>query len=182
VRESTLGADHPDTLFVRDHLADVYESLRRWAEAESLYRDALARRREAGEPDRSLLADDLAALGRILLMQARWSEAEPLLRESLAIRESVMADDWRRYEAMSLLGGAMLGQGQYAEAEPLFVRGYEGMKARESWIVSPARSRLREAAERVIQLYEVWGQPEKAAAWKAKLGMPDLPADVFARP
>ena len=26
------------------------------------------------------------------------------------------------------------------------------------------------------------GQPGKAAAWKAKLGLADLPADVFARP
>jgi hypothetical protein len=46
----------------------------------------------------------------------------------------------------------------------------------------PQRSRLAEAAERVILLYEEWGQPEQATAWKAKLGMPDLPADVFARP
>ena len=44
------------------------------------------------------------------------------------------------------------------------------------------RFRLREAAERVVHLYEAWNQPDRAAAWKAKLGMPDLPADVFARP
>ena len=80
---------------------------------------------------------------------------------------------------MSLLGGALLGQGRYAEAEPLVVAGYEGMKAREARIAVPERSRLREAAERVVRLYEAWGKPEQAAAWKAKLGMPDLPADVF---
>jgi hypothetical protein len=34
----------------------------------------------------------------------------------------------------------------------------------------------------VIQLYEAWGRPEKAAAWKAKLGLAGLPADVFAGP
>ena len=44
------------------------------------------------------------------------------------------------------------------------------------------RFRLREAAERVVRLYEGWGKAERAAMWKAKLGMPDLPADVFARP
>ena len=44
------------------------------------------------------------------------------------------------------------------------------------------RSRLREAAERVIRLYEDWGKAEQAAVWKAKLGMPDLPADVFGSP
>ena len=34
----------------------------------------------------------------------------------------------------------------------------------------------------MVRLYEAWGKPEQAAAWKAKLGLPDLPADVFARP
>ena len=29
-------------------------------------------------------------------------------------------------------------------------------------------------------LYEAWGKPDQATAWKAKVGMPDLPADVFA--
>ena len=56
------------------------------------------------------------------------------------------------------------------------------MKARESRIVVPKRSRLREAAERVVRLYEEWNKPDQSTAWKAKLGMPDLPADVFVRP
>ena len=100
----------------------------------------------------------------------------------LAIREKAIPDDWSRFNAMSLLGGALLGQGQYAEAEPLIVAGYEGMKAREAQIPAPGKPRLAEAAERVVRLYEAWGKPEKAAAWKAKLGLADLPADVFARP
>jgi hypothetical protein len=83
---------------------------------------------------------------------------------------------------MSLLGRALLGQGRYTEAEPLIVPGYEGMKEREAKIAVPERPSLREAAERVVHLYEAWGQTEQAAAWKAKLGMPDLPADVFASP
>jgi hypothetical protein len=56
------------------------------------------------------------------------------------------------------------------------------MKAREPRIPVPDRSRLREGTERVIRLYEAWGRPEEAAAWKERAGMPDLPADVFARP
>jgi hypothetical protein len=34
----------------------------------------------------------------------------------------------------------------------------------------------------VVRLYEAWGKPEKAKEWKRKLGMPDLPAKLFARP
>jgi tetratricopeptide (TPR) repeat protein len=177
-----VGPDHPYTLTTEQLLAEADESLDRWAEAEALRRDVFARRRRITQPDSPLLANDLAPLGRNLLRQSRWSEAEPLLREALAIRAKAAPEDWARYDAMSLLGGSLLGQGRHAEAEPLVVAGYEGMKAREVRIAVPARPRLREAAERVIRLYEAWGKPDQAAMWKTKLGMPDLPADVFARP
>jgi hypothetical protein len=83
---------------------------------------------------------------------------------------------------MSLLGAALLGQGRYSEAALLIVPGYEGMKERQAKIAVLDRSRLREAAERVIRLYEVRGELDQATRWKAKLGMADLPAEVFARP
>jgi tetratricopeptide (TPR) repeat protein len=177
-----IGPDHPNTLTTTRSLVTAYESLGRWADAESLRREVLARRREAEKPDRSLLAGDLASLGSNLLRQSKWSEAEPLLRECLAIRAKAIPDDWSRYNTMSLLGGALLGQGRYAEAEPLVVPGYEGMKVREAKIPAQAKRRLLEAAERVVRLYEAWGQPGKADEWKRKLGLADLPADVFARP
>ena len=145
-------------------------------------RDVLTRRRKAVQPDSPILAEDLVALGRNLLSQSRWSEAEPLLREALAIREKATPDDWPRYDEMSMLGGALLGQGRHAEAEPMIVarlRGDEG--PRDADHVTD-RSRLREAAERIARLYEAWDRPDQAAAWKARLGLRDLPADVFARP
>ncbi len=181
-QQSKLGPDHPDTTYSRDRLTIAYESLGRWADAEPLRRDALARHRKAEKPDSPPLADHLARLGTNLLEQSKWTEAEPVLRECLAIRAKVIPDDWSHYDAMSLLGGALLGQGRFAEAEPLFVAGYEGMKAREARIEMPDRFHLSDAAERVVQLYEAWAKPDQAATWKTKLGMPDLPADVFARP
>jgi serine/threonine protein kinase len=180
--EAKVGPDHPLALMSRTALAAAYGEAGRWAEAEGLDREILARRRKTVEPESPLLAGDLANLGRYLLNQSRWTEAEPLLRDGLAIRAKATPDDWSRYDAMSLLGGALLGQGRYAEAEPLLVQGYEGMKAREARITVPERSRLREAAERVVRLYEEWSKPDQATAWKAKLEMPDLPSEVFARP
>jgi hypothetical protein len=76
----------------------------------------------------------------------------------------------------------LLGQRRSAEPEQLVVQGYERMKARESRIPLPARSRLREAAERLIRLCDAWGKHDQAAAWKVKLAMPEMPADVFAPP
>jgi hypothetical protein len=127
-----------------------------------------------------LLASDLAVLSHDLLEQARWSEAEPLLRESLAIREKSIPDDYRRFNSMSLLGGALLGQGKHTEAEPLVIGGYEGMKARQAKIPATGALYLSEAAERVVRLYEAWDKPEKAAEWRVKTGTAELPDDVFA--
>jgi hypothetical protein len=31
----------------------------------------------------------------------------------------------------------------------------------------------------VVRLYELWDMPAKADEWKAKLGLRDLPANVF---
>jgi hypothetical protein len=66
----------------------------------------------------------------------------------------------------------LLKQARWSEAEPLL---------REAVAIRAKAGPDLEAAERVVHLYEGWGRPEKAAAWKARLGMPDLPADVFAR-
>jgi serine/threonine protein kinase/tetratricopeptide (TPR) repeat protein len=180
--EAKLGSDYPDAQWSRIGLADVYDSLGRWAEAERLYRDVLASRRTALDPESPTLARSLAALARNLLTQSRSSEAEPLVREALAIRAKATPDDWTRYEAMSLLGWVLLCRGRFGEAEPLIVPGYEGMKAREARIWVPDRRRLSEGAERVIRLYEAWGRPGQATEWKRKLGLADLPAEVFARP
>jgi hypothetical protein len=134
------------------------------------------------KPDDFLLADDLAGLGGFLLRRSRWADAEPPLRESLAILQKATPDEWHRYQGMSLLGAVLLGQGRYAEAEPFIVSGYQELNSRKVKIPVPEQYSLREAALRVIRLYDDWGKTEQAVVWKNKLGMPDLPRDVFARP
>jgi hypothetical protein len=119
-----------------------------------------------------------------LLEQRRYAEAEPLLRDGLKFRERNEPEGWTTFNAKSLLGGSLLGQKKYAEAEPLLLAGYEGMKRREARFPPIPEIRLTEAIERLVQLYEAWGQIERAAEWRAKLlpAAAELPADVFARP
>ena len=180
--KSKLGADQPNTIICRNNLARAYEDAGRWDEGERLRADVLAVCRTIEKPGSTLLASDLASLGFNLSKQSKWSEAERLLRESLAIREKVIPGEWLRYNAMALLGEALLGQEKFAEAEPLIVGGYEGLKVRAAKIPAQGKSKVSGAAERVVRLYEALGKPEKAEAWKQKLFLADLPADVFARP
>jgi hypothetical protein len=98
----------------------------------------------------------------------------------LAIRENASPDAWARFYALLLLGDSLIGQDRYAEAEQPTLSGYEGMKAREAQIPFLDRSRrIDDAAVQVVHLYEEWGKRDQATAWKARLGMPDLPTRVF---
>jgi serine/threonine protein kinase len=180
--EVKLGPDHAITLDSRSSLAIAHETMGWWVKAEGFYRDILVRRRKTEKPDSLVLAEDLTRLARNLIEQSRWSDAAPPAREAHTIRKEAAPEDWSRFDAMSVLGGALLGQGRYGESEPLVLEGYKGLKARAALIPVPSRFSLREAAERIVRLYEAWNRPDQAAAWKAELGLRDLPAVVFAQP
>jgi serine/threonine protein kinase len=171
-----LGPDHPFTLTSRDSLGAAYRIAGRTAEAIALHEETLKLRTMklgAEHPDTLGSCNNLA---RAYEDAGLFAKAEPILRRCLTIRERALPDDWMTFNTRSQLGGSLLGQKKCAEAEPLVVSGYEGLKAREAKIPAPARG-LTEAAARVVRLYEAWGKPELAAAWKAKLGLAELPAD-----
>jgi eukaryotic-like serine/threonine-protein kinase len=63
-------------------------------------------------------------------------------------------------------------QPHLGERSPLIVVGYEGLKAREARIPPQGKARLKEAADRVVKLYEAWEKKDKAADWRAKLAGP----------
>ncbi len=171
-----------------DRLATLYE---RWEKPEqsTLWRERLVAAelsRLADMPrDTPKRAGILVNVGLTLLKLHQYDKAEPLLRECHAIREKKLPDNWLLFNAKSLLGGALAGQGKklsatdkqaadkkFAEAEPLLLAGYEGMKQREEKISADSQVRLTEALKRLIDLYETRtaeGDAEKAEKWKTEL-------------
>ena len=71
------------------------------------------------------------------------------------------------------MGASLAGQKKYAEAEPLLLEGYQSMAARKNRMGVPDLYYLDLAREWLVQLYEAWGKPEKAAEWR-KTRKPDL--------
>ena len=92
-----------------------------------------------------------------------------LLFRCVVVRKRTAPDAWTTFNAMSLLGGALPGQKKYADVEPLLLKGYEGMKAREKAIPPQGKVRLTEAMERLVQLYEQTGKKDEAARWRKDL-------------
>jgi eukaryotic-like serine/threonine-protein kinase len=146
------------TLLVQDKAQEVQVSYSEWLR---ILRDRLA--------DDPVLAALLARLAPVLMEAGKFVDAESLARECLAMREKKLPDDWLTCNARSILGGCLLAQKKHAEAEPLLLSGYQGMMRRQGRIPAMGRSRIKEAIQRLVRLYQATGQSDKAAEWQTEL-------------
>jgi hypothetical protein len=109
-----------------------------------------------------------ADLALAYLSQGKFAASEPLAREALEFDCKKQPEDWQRFRAESLLGASLAGQKKYAEAEPLLLEGYQEIVARKDRIGVPDWYHLDRAREWLVQLYQAWGKPAKAAEWRKK--------------
>ena len=139
--ESAVAATSRTNASYLDTLAAAYAETGQFAKAIKIQQEAIALpQSEDGKKDlasRLKLYESncpcrdssaLAILANARLHEGKFAEAERLARECLTIREIQIPDDWRTFNARSMLGGSLLGQKKYAEAEPLLLAGYQGMK------------------------------------------------------
>jgi WD40 repeat protein len=180
--EKAVATTHRRNASYLDTLAAAHAETGQFAKAISIQQEAIAlAQSEQGKRDlasRLKLYEknspyrehgSLAELTSARLREGKFAEAEGLARECLALREREIPDDWRTFNARSMLGGSLLGQKKYAEAEPFLLSGYEGMKQREIMIPREGKPRLKEALQRLVHLYEATDRPDQAAGWKQKL-------------
>ena len=163
-----LGPEHAYTLADLSERTSMYQRQGKYALAETYGAQAVAGRRHTlGAEDPDTLASE-ADLALACLSQKKFAEAEPLAREALESNKKVQPDDWERYNAESLLGASLAGEKKYAEAEPQLVEGYQGMLAHKDHIDAADQYRLALARGWIVDLYQAWGKPEKAAEWTKK--------------
>jgi tetratricopeptide (TPR) repeat protein len=163
LRQAMQGPSDPELADCRNQLAVAHRLAGRPDVGARLFE------RKAESPAH---ATALALEGSMLLAQKKFADAELKLRESLAIRQKTQSDAWTTFDTKSMLGEALLEQRKFAEAEPLLVSGYEGMKQRRDTIPPRDQSHLTRALDRLVKLYEDWGQMDKAKRWK-ELEAPD---------
>jgi CHAT domain-containing protein/tetratricopeptide (TPR) repeat protein len=111
---------HPDLATSLNNLAGVRRDRGRPADAEALYRDALAMTRRLVDGDHSAVAVGLNNLGFLYFVQGKLADAEPLLADALAMRRRLHKGDHPDTAlALSNLGLLRQAQGRLADAEPL---------------------------------------------------------------
>ncbi len=164
-----LGDQHPATLENKYDLGMLRQNEGKLAEADALFSSVLDSRRKALGVEHPDTVEAMTALAETQVKEAKYIDAEPLLRDALADYEKADADSWQRFQAQSLLGASLAGQGKFAEAEPMLIGGYQGMNGQISSIPFEVRAEIGETSRRIAQLYDSWGRAEKAAEWRATM-------------
>jgi tetratricopeptide (TPR) repeat protein len=158
--------DHPELAFTLSDWAEHLLAEGDLRQAEPALTEALRIEQAALPPEHRRRGQTLCALGWLRAQTGQALEGERLLREGLAIcTRAWPVDHWVRADAESRLGGCLTALRRCDEAEPLLLNTYAALR------IAPnvPRSRLRQAGERIVRLYEAWGKPEKTAEWRQKL-------------
>ena len=164
-----LGPLHPSGVDVQHDIAINYQDQKKYPQAAVAYRELIRSRRQGHTESVPEFDQELAGFGTVLLELRQYKEAEPVLRECLALRKKSDPNGYRYFNAESVLGGSLAGQGRYADAEPLLVGGYQGMQQLGDRLPEIGKPRFQRAGGRIVALYEAWGKPAVAAEWRAKL-------------
>ena len=167
IRRELLGDEHADVARSLFSLGGVLQASGDPERAELLYREALGLRAE--HLDLACVGFKLASL---LHDRGDCPQAEPLLRNAVdCFRRHFSEGNWRIADVENVLGSCLIEFGLFAEAEPLLLESYPILKAK----YGEQHTRTAEALDRIIDLYEAWRKPDKAAEWRTKL--PAEPAD-----
>ncbi len=167
IGRASVGKNHPDYAQRLANLAGALRLEGKISEAAATAEEALSVSRPALGPDHPAVARQEVGLARIYLDQGRPAAGETLLRHALEVQQrSYSAEDWRIGSTQSLLGAAEIGLSRFAEAEPHLLRAYEILKVTPGSEGQQSREG-RENLARLVALYEAWGRPEKAAAYRS---------------
>jgi serine/threonine protein kinase/tetratricopeptide (TPR) repeat protein len=162
----TCGDEHAITISWLGHLGTILQTQDKLAEAEACFREAVDRSRRVHGNDNMATLDATCRLAGVLEALGKLEEAEPLRRDVLEVRGRALPQGhWTIFDSQSVLGANLAAQGKLDDAERLLLDGYAGMKDNPD--APPGL--LREALERIGELYEAWDKPDQAAEWRAKL-------------
>ncbi|MEP0547361.1 MAG: serine/threonine-protein kinase [Rhodothermales bacterium] len=165
-REQLLGPDHISTATTRSHFAAALQEQGDYATADTLFRRVLEAYRMGLGDDHWYTGAARCNLGRLFHLRGEPEAAEAAYREGLAVlRGALPAGHQTIAHNEGRFGLLLLEQGRFAEAEPLLLASFEG--------IGTARGAdhpdTREAARRLIELYEAAGRPDDADRYRAEL-------------
>jgi serine/threonine-protein kinase len=165
-----LGEDHPEVGIDWILVANTVHKKGDPAGSEALFLKGLAILEKSLPPEHPRIADGNLGLGRAYLDLGRLEDARARLDRALRLRQAQYGpDDWHTAEAR-LSWGAWLGRaGRRAEGEAELLRARAAVEGK-------SRRLERETARLLAELYDAWGRPADAAAWRQRLAAAASPS------
>jgi tetratricopeptide (TPR) repeat protein len=151
-------------------LATILRDEGKTAEAEAMFRQAMAIGQRAWGPDQTDEARIETNLGDLLAKRGKVEEGESLLRAALRSREKILPPNHPDiFDGKAKLGAVLVQERRYQEAEPLLLSAYHGLEG-----VPKAKSAAKRLAlEKLVEMYTGWSRSpndekaKEAAKWKA---------------
>jgi serine/threonine protein kinase/Tfp pilus assembly protein PilF len=170
---TSLGDKHPIVATTLNNLSRALLEQGKYDEASSALQDALDIALPALGSGHQLIAIYKINLASVHLSQKRAGAAEALLRQALQIRvrapgvvptrrRTFPEDDWSVGATKSLLGASLAGLARYDEAEAVLLDAHRDLEA----ALGPRHRDAKAILTRLVALYEAWGRPDRAAAYR----------------
>ncbi len=161
-----LGETHPLVPMTMNNLGGALREQKKYLDAEQVFRVA-AESSTAAFGERSIESlISRANLASALHKQNKFSEAEAIFRDIVGTaRETLPEGHWITHAFGMDLGASLLALGSYAEAEQVLLESCDRLFD----ILGLKHRRSQRCMKALIDLYEAWGKPEKAAEYRALL-------------
>ncbi|MEP6690356.1 MAG: serine/threonine-protein kinase [Gemmatimonadaceae bacterium] len=166
MRRKLLGPEHPDYAFTVFNYAMFEFDQKRYAHAMELASEVLSLRGKSLPESHPSVAAALQTVGRCLDQLGDTPGGARALTESLELRKRYLpAGSWLIASSEGVLGEHYVLTKEYRRAEQLLLHTDEVLRG----VMGADSPRTQTNVKRIVALYDAWGQPEKSAAFKAKL-------------
>jgi serine/threonine protein kinase/tetratricopeptide (TPR) repeat protein len=155
------GEDHPYVAYDLNELGRVCRRLGKLDEAEAAYREAIRIYRVGSGTGPTAVASPLVGLGTVLTERGDPEGGEPLIREGLRLWTEVLGENHiKTASAEAALGACLSAMNRFEEAEAILLECYERPQG-------GPRDDIAYTAQNLVDLYERWGKPSQAAAYRS---------------
>jgi serine/threonine-protein kinase len=166
IARESWGPENPGTLRYALQLGLLLSEEGAASAAEPLLREVLEQRRKALGPQNVGVAVPSQFLAELLARTGRLREALDLARQAEAIYAHELPENhWRTAMARSILGDCLVRLHRFAEAEPLLLSSLETLERTRG---NGTERQARRTRERIVRLYEAWGRPRQAVAYRVR--------------
>ena len=160
-----LDRDVANADWLADSAARCLQNVGDYAEAEPLYRRALAGYERVMGPEHPDTLTSVNNLAMLLYSTGAYGEAEPLFRRALAARERVLGPEHPdTLTSVDNLAGLLERTGAYAEAEPLYRRALAGYER----VLGPEHPYTLTSAQDLADVLERTGRADDARSLRER--------------